>query len=106
MQPKSKLVAYLLWGFFGFISAHRFYIGAPGILRLLTLQYFTIGLFIDMFILGGMVDAYNDRLKNLGQSQSQKQAQTVVVNIASPPSVIPPVVRPETETETETKTEK
>jgi TM2 domain-containing membrane protein YozV len=58
---KSKGVAYLLWFFLGWLSAHRFYLGkvGSGILYLLTGQLFGIGWIIDLFILGGMVDNYN-----------------------------------------------
>jgi TM2 domain-containing membrane protein YozV len=58
---KSKLVAYVLWFFFGFLSLHRFYLGkvGSGILYLVTFQLFGIGWLIDLFTLGGMVDNYN-----------------------------------------------
>jgi TM2 domain-containing membrane protein YozV len=58
---KSKGVAYLLWFFLGFFSAHRFYLGKTGsaILYLLTGQIFGIGWLVDLFLLGGMVDQYN-----------------------------------------------
>jgi len=58
---KSKGVAYLLWFFFGWLSAHRFYLGkvGSGLLYLFTLQLFGIGWIIDLFLLGGMVDTYN-----------------------------------------------
>ena len=59
---KSKLVAYLLWFFLGFISMHRFYLGkvGSGMLYLVTFQLFGIGWVIDFFQLGGMVDNYNN----------------------------------------------
>lgn len=58
---KSKGVAYLLWFFLGFFSAHRFYLGKTGsaILYLLTGQIFGIGWLVDLFLLSGMVDQYN-----------------------------------------------
>lgn len=66
---KSKGVAYLLWFFLGIFSAHRFYLGKTGsaIVYLLTGQIFGIGWFIDLFMLGGMVDQYNtnDELKTI-----------------------------------------
>lgn len=60
---KSKTVAYLLWFFLGIFSAHRFYLGkvGTGILYLLTLQLFGIGWIIDLYVLGGMVDNYNNK---------------------------------------------
>jgi TM2 domain-containing membrane protein YozV len=59
---KSKLVAYILWFFLGFISMHRFYLGkvGSGMLYLVTFQLFGIGWVIDFFQLGGMVDNYNN----------------------------------------------
>jgi len=60
---KSKLVAFLLWFFLGGLSMHRFYLGkiGSGILYLLTGQLFGIGRVIDLFLLGGMVDNYNNK---------------------------------------------
>ena len=59
---KSKLVAYVLWFFLGFLSMHRFYLGkvGSGMLYLVTFQLFGIGWVIDFFQLGGMVDNYNN----------------------------------------------
>jgi TM2 domain-containing membrane protein YozV len=66
---KSKGVAYLLWFFLGFFSAHRFYLGKTGsaILYLLTGQIFGIGWLVDLFLLSGMVDQYNTQhdIKNI-----------------------------------------
>ena len=58
---KSKSTAYLLWFFFGVWGMHRFYLGhvVTGILYFFTLGFFGIGWFVDLFILGGQVDAYN-----------------------------------------------
>ncbi len=58
---KSKIAAYLLWFFFGFFSAHRFYLGkiGSGILYLLTGQLLGIGWIIDLFLIDGMVERYN-----------------------------------------------
>ncbi len=58
---KSKAVAYLLWFFFGFFSAHRFYLGkvTSGVIYLLTGQLLGIGWIIDLFLIDGMVDQYN-----------------------------------------------
>ena len=60
---KSKLVAYLLWFFLGFLSLHRFYLGkiGSGLIWLFTLQLFGIGWIIDLFLLSGMVDNYNNK---------------------------------------------
>ena len=58
---KSKLIAYLLWFFFGLLGIHNFYLGkvGMGILYLLTGGIFGIGWLIDLFTLGGQVDTYN-----------------------------------------------
>ena len=58
---KSKLVAYLLWLFFGVFGAHKFYLGKiwMGLIYLCTGGVFGIGLLIDFFTLGGQVDTYN-----------------------------------------------
>lgn len=60
---KSKLAAYLLWFFLGIFSMHRFYLGkvGSGILYLLTGQLLGIGWVVDLFLLSGMVDNYNNK---------------------------------------------
>lgn len=60
---KSKLVAFLLWFFLGSLSMHRFYLGkvGSGILYLLTGQLLGIGWIVDLFLLSGMVDNYNNK---------------------------------------------
>ena len=65
---KSKLLAYLFWFFLGWLSFHRFYVGkiGTGILYLVTGQLFGIGWIIDLFLVGGMVESYNNRIR-LGQ---------------------------------------
>jgi TM2 domain-containing membrane protein YozV len=66
---KSKTVAFLFWFFLGGLSIHRFYLGkiGSGIIYLLTGQLFFIGWIVDLFLLSGMVDNYNnkERIKNL-----------------------------------------
>jgi TM2 domain-containing membrane protein YozV len=60
---KSKSVAFLLWFFLGWLSMHRFYLGktGSGILFLLTGQLAGIGWIVDLFLIGGMVDNYNNK---------------------------------------------
>lgn len=60
---KSKLVIFLLWFFLGGLSMHRFYVGkiGSGIIYLLTGQLLGIGWIIDLFLIGGMVDNYNNK---------------------------------------------
>lgn len=66
---KSKAATYFLWFFFGFFSAHRFYLGkiTSGVIYLLTGQLFGIGWIIDLFLIDGMVERYNldNRVRNI-----------------------------------------
>lgn len=66
---KSKTVTFLFWFFLGAFSLHRFYLGkwVSGIIYLLTGQLFLIGWFVDLFLISGMVDNYNnkERINNL-----------------------------------------
>ena len=52
-RPKNKWVALALCVFFGFLGAHKFYEGkgGMGVLYLLTVGLFGIGLFFDFFSL-------------------------------------------------------
>lgn len=58
---KSKLVAYLLWFFFGLIGFHKFYLGKIGwgVIYFFTGGVFGLGWLIDLFTLGTQVDTYN-----------------------------------------------
>jgi len=78
---KSKIVAYLLWFFFGIFSAHRFYLKKyrTAIFYLLTFQLLTIGWILDLFDLGKMVDRYN--LKHGYYGPVRGLDQSVLVNI-------------------------
>jgi len=60
---KSKDIAYAYWFFLGLFSIHRFYIGKTitGVIYLLTGQLFFIGWVVDLFILGDMVEDYNNK---------------------------------------------
>lgn len=62
---KSKLAAYLLWFFLGWLSMHRFYLGkiGSGILYLLTGQLLGIGWLVDLFLTSSMVDNYNNQVE-------------------------------------------
>jgi TM2 domain-containing membrane protein YozV len=55
----STGVAYLLWIFLWFVSAHRFYLGRPGTAILQILSYFIlvgfIWVLIDAFLIPGMI---------------------------------------------------
>jgi TM2 domain-containing membrane protein YozV len=86
LKMKSKTTAYLLWFFLGFLSAHRFYLGkvGSGLIYLFTLQLLGIGWFIDLFILGGMVDLYNALRFGGGRNVNtnvNSNVNNVVVNV-------------------------
>lgn len=76
---KSKLVAFLLWFFLGWLSMHRFYLGkiGSGILYLITGQLFGIGWFIDLFLLSGMVDNYNTK-KQIAEIRKDQQTANLI----------------------------
>ncbi len=64
---KSKGLAYVLWlcGFFGWLGLHRFYLRkyGTGIIWILTGGVLGMGAFVDLFILGGMVEQYNTNIE-------------------------------------------
>ncbi len=72
---KSKLIAYLLWFFLGWLSLHRFYLGkiGSGIIYLITGQLLGIGWIVDLFLTGSMVDTYNNKTKINRLEKEQKQ---------------------------------
>ena len=65
--PKSKLVTFILCLFLGFFGIHRFYTGhiITGILYMLSLGFFGIGIVIDILyiITGSYRDANGNVLK-------------------------------------------
>jgi TM2 domain-containing membrane protein YozV len=79
-RSKSALVAYLLWFFFGWIAAHRLYLGrwmsallyiglavVGWVLTFVFLGWFIliplgIWWFVDLFLIAGMVGRDNERL--------------------------------------------
>ena len=84
---KSKLIAYLLWFFLGWAGIHRFYVGkvVSGILYLLTLGFFGIGWFIDLFLLGGYVDTYNAlHLAKYGMKNNNNNINNISINMSAP----------------------
>lgn len=101
---KSKGTAYLLWavGLLGILGLHRFYLGkiGTGIIWILTVGVGGVGAVIDLFTLGGQVEAYNtrqelDQLRGTtlasaqmqqAQMQQQVQAQQQAQQQAQPPS--------------------
>lgn len=62
---KSKGVYFLLWllSGFGWLGLHHFYLGkiGKGIIWILTLGIFGIGLLVDLFTIGSSVDNYNTK---------------------------------------------
>jgi len=82
IEKKSLLVAYLLWGFLGYVGAHRFYLGRPlsgfimlalsAVVLLLTFVSFgflsflwlivAIWWFIDALLIPGMAASHNSRI--------------------------------------------
>jgi TM2 domain-containing membrane protein YozV len=80
---KSKGLAYLLWFFFGFVGAHKFYLEkiGMGVVYLCTGGLLGIGWFIDLFTLGNQVDTYNALH---GSRNNQNVAQNIIVNVNTP----------------------
>lgn len=82
---KSKVVALLFWFFASGFGAHRLYLGKTGtgltMIALLVLGFVTFGItwlplivwvFIDLFLISGMVDESRSQLRNelIKQNQS------------------------------------
>ena len=65
-HARSVVVAYLLWFFLWFVSAHRFYLRRPGSALLQICSYFIlvgfVWLLIDALLIPGMVDGENRQL--------------------------------------------
>ena len=65
-QEVDPGVAYILWAFglMGFCGIHRFYSGkiTSGLFYFLTLGFFGVGQFVDLFLIPGMTKERNMRL--------------------------------------------
>jgi len=68
MSEKSRLAAFLLCFFFGFLGAHRFYVGKIGtaILQIFTLGGLGIWVLIDfiLIIVGSFTDKEGNKITN------------------------------------------
>jgi len=68
VSDRSRLAAFLLCWFLGYLGIHRFYVGktVSGILYLFTGGIFGIGILIDWFVIlfGGFTDENGRTLKN------------------------------------------
>jgi len=70
-EGKSAAIAYILWFLLGLFGGHRFYLGRTGSAILMLILTLTgIGLpitaiwwLIDAFLIPGMAQDYNDRLR-------------------------------------------
>lgn len=64
-EGPSAGVSWLLLLFLGIFGAHRFYLGRPvsGLIQLFTLGGFFIWVFIDLFLLAGMIRARRDQVR-------------------------------------------
>ncbi len=66
-EGPSVVAAYLLWFFLGFFAAHRFYLGRIGsAIVQLVLNMMVVGLiwlFVDLFLIPGMVRAKQAHLR-------------------------------------------
>lgn len=66
-EGPNILIAYLLWGFLGLFSAHRFYLGRPGSAIFQIVSYFLlfgfVWLLVDAFLIPGMVKKKREDLR-------------------------------------------
>jgi len=95
MAGRSYTTAWLLWAFFGWMGAHRFYVGHPatGLAYLLTVGMCCVGWLCDAFSLVALVDDANARdvLQPLLETDSDGRRLTYSrpppVVFASPPGM-------------------
>ena len=64
-ESESKLTAFLLCYFFGYLGVHRFYVGkiGTGILYLFTGGLFGIGILVDLIMI--LCNSFKDKKNNL-----------------------------------------
>jgi len=67
------VLAYLLWFFLWFVSAHRFYLGRPGTAILQILSYLIligfVWLLIDAFLIPGMIREKQNEIREQAMRQ-------------------------------------
>lgn len=82
LSRKNIVVCYLWWFFLGLFGAHRFYLRkwCTAVIWLLTFGVFTIGWFVDLFLIPGMVESYNYIVEG-------EKAEVLRRNAAAPPTV-------------------
>jgi len=85
-QKKSMLIAYILWFFFGWLGAHRFYLGKwkTGLLWLFTGAVFGFAWFVDPFFIPSWV---NKTYFSLSVHGHHNQQLDVLIDPASAPAL-------------------
>lgn len=89
---KSTFLAYVLWFFLWWVSAHRFYLGRPGTAVLQIVSYFVfigfVWLLIDAFLIPGMVrdDMNRERERLMDLRRTQKITPSPSPSPASAPA--------------------
>ncbi|WNF37405.1 TM2 domain-containing protein [Bacillaceae bacterium IKA-2] len=78
-KQKSSGTTWLLWVFTGVLGGHRFYLGKTGtaVAMLLTLGGLGFWVFIDLFLINGMIKDTNDNIENdvIAEIRMIKQAR-------------------------------
>jgi TM2 domain-containing membrane protein YozV len=83
VSRRSIVIAYILWALVGYLGVHRFYLRdwGWGVLYLLTGGLFSIGWFVDAFLIPGRVD---ERNREFEAHQSYRLAPARVVRVGPP----------------------
>ena len=98
-QQKQEVdpgVAYILWAFglMGFCGIHRFYSGkiTSGLLYFLTLGFFGVGQFVDLFLIPGMTKERNMRLLYQSTIEARNNSPQVTLVEKETPKVADPML--------------
>jgi len=87
---RNKAIAYALWCFYfmGVAGIHRLYARRyfSGFFYLITLGFFGIGQFLDLFLIPGMIDEENLKIKALygyqpNEASFYRTPESIVVNL-------------------------